>query len=290
MPKSLEQPIDLIKDFKNLMSLVAKRVNQAQAKDVKTIVKDFITGDDPSFYMYNTRDGGNEIDTYLHGVPYNSVFTGDKTLGPQYDNYTDDNYPGKHIPNFNAFFGDTLLIDPSQKENIEWYINTGNSAQFNPGGYVTPGGDGYKSKFIENNKSSSRTYDGAGMLGKFRKDQDGNIYADVADIYDFNVKDFAQKYFGGMDNKGMMFLLNTMNNMGNPFIVRQNNIPVVFRKPYNFPDYKTDSQRRLGWFLNNVNLDLNLPLKMTDKEIESLPWTKNGDEMIKELRNRGLIK
>jgi hypothetical protein len=93
-----------------------------------------------------------------------------------------------------------------------------------------------------------------------------------------------------MDDKGMMFLLNTMNNMGNPFIVRQNNIPVVFRKPYNFPDYKTNSQRRLGWFLNNVNLDLNLPLKMTDEEIESLPWDKNGDEMIKELKNRGLIK
>jgi hypothetical protein len=29
---------------------------------------------------------------------------------------------------------------------------------------------------------------------------------------------------------------------------------------------------------------------MTDEEIESLPWTKNGDEIIKELRNRGLIK
>jgi hypothetical protein len=29
---------------------------------------------------------------------------------------------------------------------------------------------------------------------------------------------------------------------------------------------------------------------MTDEEIESLPWDKNGNEMIKELRNRGLIK
>jgi hypothetical protein len=77
---------------KRALAYLAKSVNNPQGKTDKEILKDFFQGN-KSFYSIDRKNGSNEIDTYLFGVPYNTEFTGDSSIGPQYDNYINEKFP-----------------------------------------------------------------------------------------------------------------------------------------------------------------------------------------------------
>ena len=172
---------------KKLFELVAKRSNGAQTKSIPTIIGDVITGRDKSFYNTNNINGSNEIDTYLYGKPYNSIFTGDASVGPDYTNYINKNYPGREIKTYNTHFGDTLYIDNRAKSLVEKQLNNGEVVGGSMGRYA------HAPSYIVT-REEGRPYDAGGHLIKFSRDKDGNIVANMSDIYDFLPEDFNDKY------------------------------------------------------------------------------------------------
>ena len=167
--------------------LVAKRSNNAQTKSIPTIITDVITGRDKSFYNENNSNGSNEIDTYLYGKPYNSEFTDNASVGPDYTNYINKNYPNRNIKTYNAHFGDTLYIDDKAKSLVEKQLNTGEVVGGSMGRYA------HAPSYIATTEEG-RPYDAGGHLIKFSKDENGNIVANMSDIYDFLPEDFNDKY------------------------------------------------------------------------------------------------
>jgi hypothetical protein len=167
--------------------LVAKRSNNAQTKSIPTIITDVITGRDKSFYNENNSNGSNEIDTYLYRKPYNSEFTGNVSIGPNYTNYINKNYPNRNIKTYNAHFGDTLYIDDKAKSLVEKQLNTGEVVGGSMGRYA------HAPSYIVTTEEG-RPYDAGGHLIKFSKDENGNIVANMSDIYDFLPEDFNNKY------------------------------------------------------------------------------------------------
>jgi hypothetical protein len=172
---------------KYLFELVAKRSNGAQTKSIPTILKDVVTGRDKSFYNENNVNGSNEIDTYLYGKPYNSEFTGDESIGPDYTNYIRKNYPNRDIKTYNTHFGDTLYIDNKAKALVEKQLNNGETVGGSMGRYA------HAPSYIVT-KEEGRPYDAGGHLMKFSRDENGNIVANMSDIYDFLPEDFDEKY------------------------------------------------------------------------------------------------
>ena len=266
---------------KKLFELVAKRSNAAQVKNTPTIIADVITGRDKSFYNEDNINGSNEIDTYLYGKPYNSEFTGDASVGPDYTNYINKNYPGKNIKTYNAHFGDTLYIDNKAKNLVEKQLNNGDVVGGSMGRYS------HAPSYIFNTEDG-RPYDAGGHLMKFSRDKDGKIVANMSDIYDFNQKDFDEKY----DQTENSYLVRVIaDKIGKPFIVRQNNIPVRFKEIV--PEYKTEAQRYLGDFLSSWGnmYDLTLPLRLTDNQInEIFDGREYGDEILNFMKQKGYIK
>lgn len=261
--------------------LVAKRSNGAQTKSIPTIIGDVITGRDKSFYNINNSNGSNEIDTYLYGKPYNSEFIGDASIGPDYTNYINKNYPNKNIKTYNTHFGDTLYIDNKAKSLVEKQLNTGEVVGGSMGRYA------HAPSYIVTTEEG-RPYDAGGHLIKFGKDKNGNIVANMSDIYDFLPEDFNDKYD---QTKNPSWTRNLANIIGTPFIVRQNNIPVVFKEIV--PEYKTEKQKELGDFLSQWGntYDLNLPLKLSDEQIDEIFDGKDyGDDILNFMVDKGYIK
>jgi len=172
---------------KKLFELVAKRSNGAQTKSIPTIIGDVLTGRDKSFYNENNINGSNEIDTYLYGKPYNSIFTGDASVGPDYTNYINKNYPGREIKTYNTHFGDTLYIDNKAKSLVEKQLREGQVVGGSMGRYA------HAPSYIVT-REEGRPYDAGGHLMKFGRDENGNIVANMSDIYDFLPEDFNTKY------------------------------------------------------------------------------------------------
>lgn len=265
---------------KKLFELVAKRSNMAQVKSIPTIIGDVITGRDKSFYNENNINGSNEIDTYLYGKPYNSIFTDDASVGPDYTNYINKNYPGKDIKTYNTHFGDTLYIDNKAKSLVEKQLNNGEVVGGSMGRYA------HAPSYIVT-KEEGRPYDAGGHLMKFGRDENGNIVANMSDIYDFLPEDFNNKYD---QTENPSWTRNIANNIGTPFIVRQNNIPVKFKEIV--PEYKTDKQRILGDFLSQWGntYDLKLPLRLTDKQIDEIFDDRDyGDDILDFMISKGYI-
>ena len=261
--------------------LVAKRSNGAQTKSIPTIIGDIITGRDKSFYNINNSNGSNEIDTYLYGKPYNSEFTGNASIGPDYTNYINKNYPNKNIKTYNTHFGDTLYIDNKAKSLVEKQLNTGEVVGGSMGRYA------HAPSYIVTTEEG-RPYDAGGHLIKFSKDKNGNIVANMSDIYDFLPEDFNDKYD---QTENPSWTRNFANNIGTPFIVRQNNIPVVFKEIV--PEYKTEKQKELGDFLSQWGntYDLKLPLKLSDEQIDEIFDGRDyGDDILDFMISKGYIK
>ena len=261
--------------------LVAKRSNGAQTKSIPTIIGDVITGRDKSFYNENNSNGSNEIDTYLYGKPYNSEFTGDASLGPDYTNYINKNYPNKNIKTYNTHFGDTLYIDDKAKDLVEQQLNNNKVVGGLMGRYA------HAPSYIVTTENG-RPYDAGGHLIKFSKDENGNVVANMSDIYDFLPEDFNDKY---NQTKNPSWTRNLANNIGTPFIVRQNNIPVVFKEIV--PEYKTEKQKQLGDFLSQWGntYDLKLPLRLSDKQIDEIFDGRDyGDDILDFMMSKGYIK
>lgn len=230
---------------KKLLGFAAKNSMQAQGKSEKEIIQDLIKRDNPSFYSEQTRDGGNEIDTYLYGIPYNTENT--SNVGPSYENYLSANFPlRKHaVKTYDAHFGDTLYIDQKYKDQVLDELEQGKTVGASMGRY------GHAPSYIVNTKDDEkRPYDAGGHLMQFQYDKDGNVIANMSDIYDFLPRDFEEKYgaikeYGPLKTAGMY----AMHYAGTPFIVRQNDIPVRFKEIV--PEYKTELQSQLGNFLSN---------------------------------------
>lgn len=261
--------------------LVAKRSNNAQTKSIPTIITDVITGRDKSFYNENNSNGSNEIDTYLYGKPYNSEFTDNASVGPDYTNYINKNYPNRNIKTYNAHFGDTLYIDDKAKSLVEKQLNTGEVVGGSMGRYA------HAPSYIVTTEEG-RPYDAGGHLIKFSKDENGNIVANMSDIYDFLPEDFNDKYD---QTENPSWTRNFANNIGTPFIVRQNNVPVVFKEIV--PKYKTEKQKELGDFLSQWGntYDLKLPLKLSDEQIDEIFDGRDyGDDILDFMVNKGYIK
>lgn len=100
---------------------------------------------------------------------------------------------------------------------------------------------------------------------KFDIDSDGNIVAHAADLYDFNAREYLKEF---KPFKALQAHLLT--SVGNPYILRQDNIPVKFidlngksdyspRVNYNgnvYDDDLTDEERRavnFNWILKNIS-------------------------------------
>jgi hypothetical protein len=110
----------------------------------------------------------------------------------------------------------------------------------------------------------------------------------MSDIYDFLPEDFNNKYD---QTKNPSWTRNFANNIGTPFIVRQNNIPVVFKEIV--PEYKTEKQRQLGDFLSQWGntYDLKLPLRLSDEQIDEIFDGRDyGDDILDFMIDKGYIK
>ena len=273
--------------IKKLLEIVAKNSRDAQAKSGKEIITDVITGRNPSFYAEETIDGGNEIDTYLYGTPYNTENT--SNVGPSYDAYLSKNFPlRKHdVKTYDAHFGDTLYIDKKYKDQVLDELEQGKTVGASMGRYA------HAPSYIINTKDDKRRhYDAGGHLMQFQYDQNGNVVANMSDIYDFLPKDFEDKY-GAVKEYGPLktAAMYTMHYSGTPFVVRQNNIPVRFKEIV--PEYKTEWQQRLGDFLSQWGdtYDLTLPLKLTDEEIFQIFADKEyGDDILNFMFQEGYLQ
>lgn len=272
--------------IKKLLGFAAKNSMQAQGKSGKEIIQDLVTRDDPSFYSWQTRDGGNEIDTYLYGIPYNTENTSD--VGPSYENYLSANFPlRKHaVKTYDTHFGDTLYIDQKYKDQVLDELEQGKTVGASMGRY------GHAPSYIVNTKDDERRpYDAGGHLMQFQYDKDGNVVANMSDIYDFLPSDFEEKYgavkeYGPLKTAGVY----AMHYAGTPFIVRQNNIPVRFKEIV--PEYKTELQSQLGDFLSNWGnmYDLSIPLRLTDEQIEEIfNGKQTGDEILDFMDQKGYL-
>lgn len=231
--------------IRRLLEFTAKNSMRAQGKSEKEIIQDLVTGNNPSFYSEQTRDGGNEIDTYLYGTPYNTENTSD--IGPSYENYLSKNFPlRKHaVKTYNTHFGDTLYIDQKYKDQVLDELEQGKTVGASMGRYANA-----PSYIVNAKHDERRPYDAGGHLMQFQYDKNGNVVANMSDIYDFLPKDFEEKYgtikkYGPLKTAGIY----AMHHAGIPFIVRQNGIPVKFKEIV--PEYKTELQSQLGSFLSN---------------------------------------
>ena len=263
-------------------SLVAKRSNAAQIKSIPTIAIDVLTGRDKSFYNEDNINGSNEIDTYVWGKPYNSLFTGDVSVGPDYTDYINRNYPDKKdkIKTYNTHFGDTLYIDETAKDLVERQLQENATVGGSMGRYA------HGPSYIIT-KEEGRPYDAGGHLMKFGRDSNGNIVANMSDIYDFLPSDFEEYY---SYTKNPHWARNMANEVGTPFIVRQNNIPVIFKKI--LPEYNTDLQKRLGYFLAEFGdmYDLTIPKRLTDKQIWSIfNSSEYEDDRLDYMKSKGWL-
>ena len=109
----------------------------------------------------------------------------------------------------------------------------------------------------------------------------------MSDIYDFLPEDFNDKY----RTKNPSWTRKLANNIGTPFIVRQNNIPVVFKEIV--PEYRTEKQKQLGDFLSQWGnrYDLKLPLRLSDKQIDEIFDGRDyGDDILDFMMSKGYIK
>lgn len=147
--------------------------------------------------------------------------------------------------------------------------------------------------YIVNTKDDKRRpYDAGGHLMQFQYDKDGNVVANMSDIYDFLPRDFEEKYgavkeYGPLKTAGMY----AMHYGGTPFIVRQNGIPVRFKEIV--PEYKTEWQQHLGDFLSQWGdtYDLTLPLKLSDEEIFQIFADKEyGDDILNFMFQEGYLQ
>ena len=110
----------------------------------------------------------------------------------------------------------------------------------------------------------------------------------MSDIYDFLPEEFNDKYD---QTENPSWTRNFANNIGTPFIVRQNNIPVVFKEIV--PEYKTEKQKELGDFLSQWGntYDLKLPLKLSDEQIDEIFDGRDyGDDILDFMISKGYIK
>ena len=270
---------------KRALAYLAKSVDNPQGKTDKEILKDFFQGN-KSFYSKDRKNGSNEIDTYLFGVPYNTEFTGDTSIGPQYDNYINEKFPeySQNIKTYNTHFGDTLYIDNSAKDYIEKLIQSGENAGMRMGTLK---------RFPSYIKTTEydRPYDAGGHLATFSVNGTDTV-ANMSDIYQFEgtAKDYNASGNGQLIHK---IGLSMLDKAGKPFIVRQNNIPIVF-KDIMPKDYKTELQQKLGNFLANFGdaYDLNIPKKLSDDQILEIFTSKpelTGDDILNFMEQKGYL-
>ena len=271
---------------KKLLEFAAKNSMGAQDKTGKEIIRDLIKRDNPSFYSEQTRDGGNEIDTYLYGTPYSTENT--SNIGPSYENYLSAKFPlRKHaVKTYDTHFGDTLYIDQKYKDQVLDELEQGKTVGASMGRYA------HAPSYIVNTKDDERRpYDAGGHLMQFQYDKDGNVIANMSDIYDFLPRDFEEKYgaikeYGPLKTAGMY----AMHYAGTPFIVRQNGIPVRFKEIV--PEYKTELQSKLGNFLSEWGdtFDLTIPHRLTDEQIKEIFDGKEyGNEILDFMDQKGYL-
>lgn len=276
----VRQPI-----VKKALSYGAKNLNQPQGRTDKEIIKDFIAGN-KSFYSEDNINGSNEIDTYLFGVPYNTTFTGDATIGPQYTNYINSKFPeySGQIKTYNTHFGDTLYVDTSARPYISDLIKSGNPT-------------GMRQGTMENYPSYIKTfeygrpYDAGGHLATFSINGNDTV-VNMSDIYQF---EGTKRDYNALDNAGFIHNIgiSMLDRAGKPFIVRQNNIPVVFKEILP-KDYKSELQEKLGKFLAHFGdaYDLNIPKHLTDEQIQEIftqTQGESGDVILDFMRQKGYL-
>ena len=271
---------------KKVLEIGAKAVRNPQGKTDSEIISDFAKGN-KSFYSVDRKNGSNEIDTYLFQKPYNTEFQGNDTIGPQYDKYIEREFPEfkGNIKTYNTRFGDTLYVDNSAKP----YINSILNSKHHVG--MRQGVMGDFPSYIKTTEDD-RPYDAGGHLATF-SEKDGKVVANMSDIYQF---DGTKEDYNKSGNGGFIHTvaLSAMNKAGKPFIVRQNEIPVVF-KDILPQDYKSELQLKLGKFLANFGdtYDLNIPKKLSDDQILEIFTHKpelSGDDILEFMRNKSYIK
>lgn len=270
---------------KKVLASGAKGVNQPQGKSDKEIIKDLVSGN-KSFYSVDRKNGSNEIDTYLFGVPYNTPFNGDTTIGPQYTNYIASVFPeyNGQVKTYNTHFGDTLYVDTSARPYISDLIQSGKTTGMRMGTM-----ENYPS-YIKTFEDD-RPYDSGGHLATFTVNGHDTV-ANMSDIYQF---DGTKKDYNASGNAGFIHKvgISMLDRAGKPFIVRQNNIPVVFKEILP-KDYKTDLQEKLGKFLAHFGdaYDLNLPKQLTDQQILEIFTHKpelTGDDILQFMEQKGYL-
>lgn len=268
---------------RRLLNWAAKQVDNPQGQSDKDIISGFFSGQ-KSFYNQNTRDGSNELDTYLLGKPYHTEFTGDESVGPQYGKYIDAKFADRKdkIRTYNTHFGDTLYIDNSVRPFIEERIASGGTAGMRGEGME------YRPSYLLN-LEADRPYDAGGYLATFSVNGNDTV-ANLADIYQFDgtAEDYNKPGKGGFIHRQG---LKALDRAGVPFIVRQNNVPVKFVQM--LPQYKTDMQKRLGEFLAlfGNSYDLSIPFKLTDAQIQEIfSAGDSGDDLLNFMKEKGYIQ
>lgn len=268
---------------KKLLGFAAKNVMEPQGRPTKEVLTDLVKGDNPSFYKKQTVDGGNEIDTFLYNIPYSTENT--SNVGPSYDEYLQKNFPTKkhNVKTYNAHFGDTLYIDQNYKRQVLDELEQGKTVGAHAGMYANA-----PSKIVSKNEEG-RPYDAGGHLMQFSYDEDGNVVANMSDIYDFYPKDFKESYSRRAHGAITLGGLYALHHLGTPFIVRQNNIPVVFKDFNSIPSENlSSSQQKLKEYLNKFHLSSSsLSKPLSDEQIEEIFTGKNDSEIFDSMKQKG---
>lgn len=180
------------------------------------------------------------VDAYSKGViPFESagvfkIEDNDSTRLGRYTNYIDKHYQGKYIPTYqghketlNQSLVDSLNIQSNLRNTSTFGVNAGNDLPFE---------FGYNREESSNPEIHAQGYyDAAGYNLELIRGKDGKIYGRKSDMYDFMPKHYTKLYTPEASQR-MKNLVETVDNIGNPFIFRSPWFEVNSNLPFRIPD------------------------------------------------------
>lgn len=193
--------------------------------DAKANIKDIVTG-------LATKNPPMDDNKYLfvYGNGEIGLLPADTTKGKNFDKYIKENYPNKKINQYEGTINpyneyvfdesDKTLIEELAKKKKHFYSNADKEYL----DYITqPNADAWGERPEGVYMNTPYREDIGHYPLQFDKDKNGNLVAHAADLYDFNAKEYLKK--GALIRAAEAAALTSV---GNPYILRQNNIPIRF--------------------------------------------------------------
>ena len=220
--------------------IIARSKNSIDNYTGFALPSDQIDPDVLSFLEQHPNDA-DFVDAYSKGViPFESagvfkVKDNDSTRLGRYTNYIDKHYQGRYIPTYQSH---KETLHPSLVDSLNIQSHLKNTSTFGvEAGSNLPFEFGYNREESSNPETHTQGYyDAAGYNLELIKGKDGKVYGRKSDMYDFMPKSYTELYTPEA-NKRMKNLVETIDNVGNPFIFRGPWFEVNEDLPYKSPGH-----------------------------------------------------